>query len=287
MKRETKISAIVNWLAQGYTDKKIREGLKISESTYFYWKSKIENQGLNSVIIKKKPGPEPNKSIDPILRKDILKWRDKYGWGPGKISGHLRVHNNIHISHHQIYNLFTNTKRNKPLGYVRKIKGKTMYERLHSMSLLHTDWKDITTEPMLTYMDDHSRFILASEKFIEATMENTVKLLEFVVKKFGKPDQVLSDRGTQFWNNKGDSPTEFTNFCVDNDIEHIKCSKASPQANGKLESFHGCYDAESWRFKTHRKFVQYWNFKRPHGGIGYLYPSELFVKDRKTPTNSG
>ena len=29
MKRETKISAIVNWLAQGYTDKKIREGLKV------------------------------------------------------------------------------------------------------------------------------------------------------------------------------------------------------------------------------------------------------------------
>jgi len=288
MKREVKISAIRVKLIQGFTDKQIRNELVIPESTYFYWKARIEKDGLASVLQKCKPGPEPTKMLDPFVRKHALLWRKKFGWGPCKIAGHLRVHHDIKISHHQIYNLFINEGLNKPLNYVRKIRGKKRYERMHSMSLLHTDWKDVLTKPMLTYLDDHSRFVLASKKFDEATMENSIRLLEFVVKQFGKPMQILTDRGSQFWNNYGDNPTEFTQFCDDNDIEHIKCSKGSPQANGKLEAFHGCYDAEAWRFKTHERFIRYWNYKRPHGGIGFLYPAEIFYRDRReTPINSG
>lgn len=279
MKRETKIAAIVNRLMQGYTDKEIRESLEIPESTYFYWKSRIEKEGLPSVIQRQQPGPKPSSEIDRTTKQTILKWRDKYGWSPLKIEGHLRVHHKTEISHRQIYYLLKDTKRNKSLGYVRRVKGKKRYERTHSMSLIHMDWKDVLTNPMLTSLDDHSRFVTASEKFSEATMENSIKQLELVIRRFGKPKQILTDRGVQFWNNRGETPTAFTQFCMDNGITHIKCSKSSPQANGKLEAFHGCYDAESWRFKTHQKFIRYWNYKRPHGGIGYLYPYEIFVRD--------
>jgi transposase InsO family protein len=279
MKREIKIAAIVNRLMQGHTDKQIREILQIPESTYFYWKARIEKEGLSSVVQKQQPGPKPSAEIDRVTRQMILQWRDRYGWSPVKIEGHLRVHHKTEISHRQIYYLLKETKRNKPISYVRRIKGKKRYVRTHSMSLLHADWKDILTNPMLTYLDDHSRFVTASEKFPDASMENSIKLLELTIKRFGKPKQVLTDRGSQFWNNKGENPTEFTQFCIDNGIQHIKCSKASPQANGKLEAFHGCYDAEAWRFKTHQKFIRYWNYKRPHGGIGYLYPYEVFIRD--------
>lgn len=285
MKREIKIAGIVNRLMQGYTDKEIRKELGISKSTYFYWKSRIEQEGLASVIQKRQTGPKPSTEIDKSIRKLILGFRDKYGWSPVKIEGHLRVHENITISHRQIYYLLQETKKNKSLGYVRRIKGKKRYERTHSMSLLHMDWKDVHTKPMLTTLDDHSRFVTASEKFSNATMGNSIKQLELVIERFGKPKQILTDRGIQFWNNRNDKPTAFTQFCIDNDIEHIKCSKASPQANGKLEAFHGCYDAESWRFKTHAKYIHYWNYERPHGGIGFLYPYEVFIRDG--PSNSG
>lgn len=278
MKRELKIAAIANRLMQGHTDKEIRVSLRISESTYFYWKSRIEKEGLASVIQKQQPGPKPSAEIDNATKQMILKWRDRYGWSPVKIEGHLRVHHKTEISHRQIYYLLKDTKRNKSLGYARKIKGKKRYERLHSMSLLHADWKDIQSKPMLTFMDDHSRFINASDKFSEATVENTIRLFELVIKRFGKPTQILTDRGTQFWENRLNRPNSFGIFCEENRIKHILCSKASPQANGKLEAFHGCYDAESWRFKTHQKFIKYWNYERPHGGIGYLYPYEVFVR---------
>lgn len=285
MKRETKIAKIVNLRMQGYTDKEIIQELEVSRRTYFYWKSRIDKEGLPSVVHKQKPGPKPTEIIDADLRKQILGWRDKYGWSPVKIEGHLKVHSNTKVSHRQIYYLLKEMKRNKSIGYTRRIKGKKRYERTHSMSLLHMDWKDVHTNPMLTTLDDHSRFVNASEKFSEATMENSIKQVELVIRRFGKPKQILTDRGVQFWNNRGETPTAFTQFCMDNSITHIKCSKSSPQANGKLEAFHGCYDAESWRFKTHQKFIRYWNYKRPHGGIGYLYPSEIFFRD--SASNSG
>ena len=285
MKRENKLAAIVSRLVQGCTDKEIRDDLHVPKSTYFYWKGRINAEGLSSVMQRQKQGPEPKAAVDPFVKKNALHWRDKYGWGPGKIAGHLKVHCNIAVSHHQIYNLLVDTKRNNPLNYTRRIKGKKRYERMHSMSLLHADWKDVATNPMITFLDDHSRFITASEKFTEATAENSIRLLELTIKQFGKPKQVITDRGTQFWNNRGDDPAEFTQFCIDNNIQHIKCSKGSPQANGKLENFHGQYDAESWRFKSHTKYIKYWNYKRPHGGIGFLYPYEVFVRDG--PINSG
>lgn len=287
MDRKNKICAIVAKLAQDYADKEIIEELEIPRRTYFYWKKRIGLEGYDVVAQKQKPGPEPKESVDSFVSKHALRWRDRYGWGPGKIAGHLRVHQNIKISHHQIYRLLVETGRNKQIDYIRKIKGKKRYERVHSMCLLHADWKDVLSEPMLTFLDDHSRFVLGSEKFGEATTENVIRLLGQVIKKFGAPEQVLTDHGTQFWNNKTNEPNGFGSFCEENSIKHIKCSKGSPQANGKLESFHGCYDSESWRFKTHFSFIHYWNYKRPHGGVGYLYPAELFFKDMKSASNSG
>lgn len=281
MNRETKICTIPIRIAEGYTDKEIMYDLDIPKRTYYRWKARIEKEGHDAVVNKKKPGPEPINKIDNFIKESTILWREKYGWGPEKIAGNLKAHHNIDISHHQIYNLLVQIGKNKAIENPRRIKGKTRYEREHSMSLLHMDWKDTLTEPMLSCMDDHSRFLTASDKFSEATSENSIRILERTIKRFGTPEQVLTDRGSQFWNNLGDKPTEFTQFCTEHGIEHIKCSKASPQANGKLEAFHACYDDESWRFKTHMGYIRYWNYKRPHGALGYLFPHEVFIRDRK------
>ena len=179
---------------------------------------------------------------------------------------------------------------NHPIGEPRKTWGKKRWERLHSMSLWQTDWKDINTEfdPMLTFYDDHSRFVTASKRFADATMENVIKLAEQAFKRHGIPEQILSDHGTQFTNNRGEALTEFEQFCLDNGVQTILASIGRPTTNGKIENFHGCYDKEIWVTKgDHAKFMHYWNNKRPCGAIGYKYPVEVFYKDRKGAINSG
>jgi transposase InsO family protein len=223
--------------------------------------------------------------------KRIQVWRKAYGWGPTKIEGHLNAHYQKHIPHNRIYQLLKEKKLNKPIGKPRKTWGKKRWERLHSMTLWQVDWKDINTEfdPMLTFYDDHSRYVTGSKRFTEATMSNTIKLAKRTFKRHGIPEQMLSDNGSQFTNNRSDELTEFEQLCVDFGIQVIHSTKQRPTTLGKLENFHGCYDAEIWVTKgNHAKFVRYWNNKRPCGAIDYLYPVEVFYRDRKkTPINSG
>jgi len=88
-----------------------------------------------------------------------------------------------------------------------------------------------------------------------------------------KPEQILTDRGTQFYP-AGGARSEFREFCTRNGIEHIVTSVRRPSTIGKIEAFHRAYVCEAWMFPTHESFVSYWNYERPHQGIGYLYPAD-------------
>jgi transposase len=53
----------------------------------------------------------------------------------------------------------------------------------------------------------------------------------------------------------------------------------------KIEAFHKAYDQEACMFKTHQEFIRYWNYQRPHQGIGYLYPADIYFRDLKKGTH--
>lgn len=290
MKRPDKIAFIQVKLLEGWKGIDIRREIAVPERTYFLWKSLIQQGRYAELVNKQKPGPKPQFHIDPVSARRIQAWRKSYGWGPTKMEGHLDVHHGVHIPHNKIHKLFIQKGLNKPIGKPRKVWGKRRWERPHSMMLLQGDWKDVNTkfDPMLTFYDDHSRFVVASRRFPEATMENSIRLLEQAFRRHGIPEQVLTDNGTQFTNPRSDVPNGFEQFCIDNGVEIIHSTKKRPTTCGKIENFHGCYDAEIWVTKgDHARFVRYWNNKRPCGAIGYKYPVEVFYTDRKTASNSG
>jgi putative transposase len=291
MKREDKIVFIRVKLVEGWKDIDIRKELDLSERTYFRWKKAILHGGCASVANKRKPGPKPSFPVDAVNARRIQAWRKSYGWGPTKIEGHLDRHYGIHIPHNRIYQLIREKGLNNPVGTPRKTWGKKRWERMHSMSLWQGDWKDTNSDemkPMMTFYDDRSRFVVASKRFEHATMENTIKLAGKAFRRYGRPEQILTDNGTQFTCTRSEKPTEFEQFCIDNGVETILSTKNRPTTTGKIENFHGCYDNEIWVTKgDHGKFVRYWNHKRPNGAIGYLFPVEVFYRDRKTAINSG
>ena len=102
--------------------------------------------------------------------------------------------------------------------------------------------------------------------------------MEAAIAKYGKPEQILTDRGSQFYPARG-GQSAFTEFCSGKGIEHIVASVRRPSI-GKIEAFHEAYFCESWMFPTHESFVNYRNYERPHQGIGYLYPADLYFRDR-------
>lgn len=291
MDRSNKIAFMLLRLKEGRSDMEIRQAIDVPRRTYFLWKSRINSGEYAQLVNRQKPGPKPMFELDNRAKKLIMDCRRKYGWGPTKIEGHLDVHHNIHVPHNRIYQLIKQKNLNNAITQQRRTWGKRRWERQHSMSLWQVDYKDVnsdTEEPMLTFYDDHSRFVTASRRFEEATMENAIKLAGHAFRKWGIPEQLLADNGSQFKNNQSDQLTEFELFCLGKGVkEVIHSTKNRPTTLGKIENFHGQYDKESWRFKTHAAYMVHWNYYRPNGGIGYLYPCERFFKDRKSASNSG
>ena len=76
---------------------------------------------------------------------------------------------------------------------------------------------------MISYQDDRSRFITGSVKIWSPTGENAILLLDKAVKRFGVPDQILTDQGTQFTPARGGT-SEFARHCRELGIEHITAS---------------------------------------------------------------
>jgi putative transposase len=132
---------------------------------------------------------------------------------------------------------------------------------------------------MISYQDDHSRFITGSVKIWSPTGKNAILLLEKAVKRYGVPEQILTDRGTQFKPARGGT-SEFELHCQDLGIEHITASVRRPTTIGKIEAFHKAYEVESHLFKEHWSFIRIYNYMRPHEGLDYLTPSEIYLKDK-------
>jgi transposase InsO family protein len=132
---------------------------------------------------------------------------------------------------------------------------------------------------MISYQDDHSRFITGSLKIWSPTGENAILLLDRAVKRFGAPKQILTDQGIQFKPARGEV-SAFDLRCRDMGIEHICDSVRRPTTCGKIEVFHKAYELESHLFQRHWSFAGYYNYTRPHEGINYLTPAEVCLKNK-------
>src|SRR5262252_1552392 len=85
---------------------------------------------------------------------------------------------------------------------------------------------------------------------------------------------VISDNGPQF------AAREFKQFIRISGMDHVRTSPYYPQANGKIERWHGSLKAEAIRPKTPLSlddarrvvadFVAEYNAKRLHSAIGYV-----------------
>lgn len=153
------------------------------------------------------------------------------------------------------------------------------YEWPRPNALWHTDWSQCpyTGKQLIAFIDDHSRFIVHAEYFENATRENTQIAFQKAIDKYGKPDHILTDNGTQFTPSRGEKGP-FTEWCEERGIKHILGRVHHPQTNGKIERWFGTY--KSCEFKegedTLQSFIKYYNEERLHQGIGYKTPLERY-----------
>jgi putative transposase len=143
---------------------------------------------------------------------------------------------------------------------------------------VHLDWHTSNHDGKKVYvcvvLDDSSRCILAGGEFDAETTENALQILKEAMDKFGSLasiEQVLTDRGTQFYANKrdknGNAKSVFECFLEKNKIKHIKARVNHPQTNGKVEKWNDTYELNRFKFENFDNFVNWYNTVRFHESL--------------------
>jgi putative transposase len=128
-------------------------------------------------------------------------------------------------------------------------------------------------------LDGFSRYIVHWE-IRESMKEADVEIvIQRAVEKFpGETPRIISDNGPQF------IAREFKEFVRLSGMTHVRTSPYYPESNGKMERFHQSLKRECIRPKTPvslddarqvvAEFVDEYNNKRLHSGIGYVTPRD-------------
>jgi putative transposase len=224
----------------------------------------------------KKPGrPRNNRNLQEAAL--ILETYQEHSLGAVNLENILKTKLGVHVPHNRIHEVLRLNQKATPQPSKQRRRTWVRYERMHSMSLWHMDWKQLSTgEWFLAILDDASRYVTGYGLFTEATTENTLTVLKQAIAQYGCPDEILTDRGTQFYASEGERKekgvSQFEQYLAEQGIKHILCRVNHPQTNGKLERFYGVLEDKMIRraqIATIPQYVHWHNQIKPHMSLNW------------------
>ncbi len=249
---------------------------QIPRRTFYNWWSRYENGGFENLINKPRK-PNTTHRTPPETVKAVTDLRQETGLCPHRIAGHLRKRG-IDVCHMTVYRILLRQGLNHPLTKPRLKRTYRRWQRMHPNSLWQCDLKLVGARWLIAILDDHSRFVTGSRIFNEGTAENVISILDQAIHEYAKPREILTDHGSQFWSvRRGES--SFDTYCASKGIKHILGGIGKPTTQGKIERWFRTYDQEHARFQLHRKFIEYYNYERPHMSLDYSTPAEVYFGD--------
>ena len=246
-------------------------GYETTTRTLKRWVKKFDSEEWNLADKSRRPHTIHYK-INKELNEKILKFREKTGWGEDKLALHFPL---SHTSINSILNKANLCRENKNKG---KRKKYVRWQRHHPNSLWqvdHTDEMDKGSCYTLSIMDDCSRFSLALVKLNRVTTDVVTHILDEVIKKHGKPKQILTDNGGAYGLNSKHS--RFDRWCKRRRIDHIRTKVHSPTTNGKVERLFKTMDEElEFCNNDLEAFRIRYNHFRPHSSLDNKTPAEVY-----------
>jgi transposase InsO family protein len=280
MKRTRDVVKLQRWCmrrrGEGASASEICTATQTPRRTFYNWWNRYRLGGLGGLRPRSR-APHAVHRTDPNIVGRVVSLRRMKGWGPQLIAGYLRTQG-ITVGSMTVYRILCQTGLNHPLEKPRTKRTYKRWQRRHSNSLWQCDLKIVDARWLITILDDHSRFVTASQIFKEGSAENVIWLLNKAIHEYTKPREILTDHGSQFWSvRRGES--SFDTYCQKQHIKHILGGIGKPTTQGKIERWFRTYDLEHARFQLHWKFVEYYNYERPHMALNYSTPAEVYFGD--------
>lgn len=261
---------------KGHTNNQCRKilfakfGYEVNIRTLRRWTSKINTSEWDLTDKSKRPKTIHRKITDELEQK-VIQIKKQTGWGAEKIETLVNL---SHTSINKILNkhkLVDSPKRKrKRIKYIR-------WSRKHPNSLWQIDHSDqkIEGKYVISVVDDCSRKSLAFLPVNQVTTGIVIKLIDNLIKIYGKPKQILTDNGSAYGLKSKHS--RFDRKLKTRGIEHIRGSVHSPTTQGKVERLFQTFKRE---FKFCNNESELWRMRynhfRPHMSLNGKTPDEIY-----------
>jgi transposase InsO family protein len=294
MSAQQKLEIIRVVESSGINRSKSIDRLGIAKTTYYRWKKRLKDLGSDGLKDRK---PIPKQFWNRLTSQEEQKIFEVAllypEWSSREISLYLSDHAGFTVSESTVY------RRLKAKGWIKEPLIKTFpagKEYEIKTTGINQQWQTDATYLkvdrwgwffLISILDDYSRKILAwqmkrymrAEDFSEVVEE----ACEFAKIKKEAGLKLVSDNGSALISK------DFGLYLEAKGIGHILASPYHPQTNGKIERFHRSakeqiqlhvWDSPS-RLETEiNKFVNWYNSKRYHEGIGNVTPDDVYYGKR-------
>lgn len=250
---------------------KVKHNYDVHNRTLQRWMHNLDYEDNWDLKDKSRKPKTINKKITLEMENKVISIKNKTGWGERKIE------NFVEIGHTSINKILNKNKLMIPLKRKKKRNKYIRFERDHPNSLWQIDHSDQKIEGkwVVSVIDDCSRKSLAFVPVNRVTTDVIIKIIDDLIKTYGKPKQILSDNSSAYGLKSKHS--KFDRKLKRRGIQHIRSAVHSPTTCGKVERLFQTFKKE---FKFCNNNSELWRMRynhfRPHTSLKNKTPDEIY-----------
>jgi transposase InsO family protein len=288
---EFKLKVVRLYLEERYPRSVIAQEFNIAESSVGRWTRDYRRHGEKG--LQPKPRWASRTRLSPEVRDKIVDLkRTNPSYGTRRISDILKRFFLIRTSTSTVRKTLSDE------GLIQKQKKKPkknptkprFFERSRPNQLWQSDIMTFRLAGrnayLIGFMDDYSRYITGLGLYRSQTAAHVLETYRRGIAEYGVPKEMLTDNGRQYTNWRG--KTRFEREMKKDRVKHIKSRPHHPMTLGKIERFwksiqeeflfRAQFDSFEQAVGRTTYWVKYYNYKRPHQGIGGLCPADRFFE---------
>lgn len=288
---EFRLKMVRLYLEEGYSVSILQEQFGVSGHSIQRWVKAYRSLGESGLHAKQRAGVKT--SVPGKVRQRIVEMKRRHPeYGPRRITDVLRRFFLIPTSPATVHKTLADK------GLVKKAKRKPVknpsrprfFERSRPNQLWQSDIMTFRLAGrnayLIGYLDDYSRYITSLGFYRSQTAAHVLESYRRGIAEYGVPREMLTDNGRQYTNWRG--KTRFEKEMKKDRVKHIKSRPHHPMTLGKIERFwksiqseflfRAQFDSFAQAVERTAFWVKYYNYKRPHRGIGSLCPADRFFE---------
>lgn len=265
--------------------------LRLPRSTYYRWLKRLSE----SRLMDKKGGSSiPWNRVRPEeAAKILIAARDSPEFSCRQLACFLTDTGGIYVSESTVYRVLKREgliKSAEIIGFkaAKEYHHKTRHpSELWATDCCHLKVNDWGWYYLVTVMDDFSRFILSWDLKVDMSGGSLEDVVQQAVDFTGMTNIPVENRTVLLSDNgAGYICQQFNQYLHLVGIKHITASPFHPQTNGKIERYHRTlkgdinqlpYDMPSELREAIRAFVEFYNYRRYHEGLGNVTPYDVYT----------